>query len=191
MQTKMYKTSDEKIILSAYVEKPRQQISFTGAGRTKQSFKAECDINNIMARFLKTGVLEFTQKNQPRYGDVTGLEYQSAINLVAGAKSMFNQLPAQLRDRFENEPAKFYDFVQNPRNREECEEMGLLAPKAVPDKEPLPPSHREDGRATHEPLRAPDGTYREHTRAETRAEAKAEREARGKASEASDAPKTN
>lgn len=158
-------TSDETIIKSAYSLKDRVQISFKGAGRTKQSFKDECDINNIVQRFLKTGVMEFTQKNQPRYGDVTGFDYSEAMQLVAAAKSMFNGMPAQLRDRFENEPAKFLDFVQDDRNHAECVEMGLLAPKPVAETTATLP-HGE-----HLPKRSDDGRYREHTRKELRAEA--------------------
>lgn len=118
-------------ILSAYSEKQRVQIHFQGQGRTKQSFKDECDINNIMDRFLKTGILEFTQQNQPRYGDSTGLEYQDAMLIVANAKSLFNSLPPQLRDRFENDPALFLDFVNDDKNRAEALEMGLLKPEAA------------------------------------------------------------
>lgn len=128
-----------KIILSAYAPKIKLVTTFSTPGRTKQSFKAECDINNIMARFLKSGVLEFTQKNEPRYGDVTGIEYNDAMITVASAKTLFNELPAALRARFENEPARFLDFVNDDRNLEEAREMGLLKPKAQPAaEEPVP-----------------------------------------------------
>lgn len=166
--------SDETIIYSSYSPSPQIKVGFSTKGRTKQSFKAECDINQILARFLKTGVLDFVQKNKPRYGDVTGLDYQSAVLKVAGAKTMFNELPSQLRARFDNDPGTFLSFIEDERNLDEAVELGLLkrreAPQANAKAEPLPPSHREDGSATHEPLRARDGTFREHTRAEKRAE---------------------
>lgn len=156
-------------------------------GRTKQSFKDEMDINHIVKRFLKTGVLEFTRKNEPRYGDTTGIEFQAAMQTVAEAKSMFNDLPSELRARFENEPAQFLDFIQDENNYDEARKLGLLNPEAVAARataaaaaaarEALPPSHRDDGSATHAPLRSPDGQFREHTRAEKRAEAKAQKEA--------------
>lgn len=169
-------------IRSAYSPKRSIQLICPTKGRTKQSFKAECDINTIVNRFLKTGVMDFAQKNEPRYGDTTGIEFQSAMNTVAAANSLFNELPAALRARFENEPAQFLDFVQDDKNAAEARELGLLKPPVeAPTPQKLPTSHREDGSATHEPLRAADGTYREHTRAEKRAEAKSERDARGKA----------
>lgn len=128
-------SSEPRKIRSAYEPKPQVQLDCPEKpyGRTKQSFKAECDINTIIARFLKTGILDFTSKNQPRYGDTTGMEYTAACQTVAAAKSLFNELPAALRARFENEPAKFLDFVQDKRNADEARALGLLKePVAAP-----------------------------------------------------------
>lgn len=130
---------------SAYSPKIRVRISSTLPSRTKQSFKAECDINTIISRFLKTGILDFAQKNEPRYGDCTGIEYQNAMQTVAEAKSLFNDLPAALRARFANEPANFLDFVQDEKNREEAQALGLLkepvaASEALPATPPAPPA---------------------------------------------------
>lgn len=121
------------IFCTAYRKRPsRVRKTFTGNGRTKQAHKAECDINNIMARFQRTGVLDFQHKNEPRYGDVTGIDFQSCQLVVARANSMFADLPARLRDRFENDPAKFLSFVQNERNRPEAEQLGLLKAQETP-----------------------------------------------------------
>lgn len=125
--------------LTAYGPKERVQVHNTKPSRTKQQFKAECDINTIIARFLKTGTNDFVNKYEPRYGDVTGIEYQSAMQTVAAAKSLFNAMPAHLRARFENEPAKFLAFVQDEKNREEARELGLLKPKAAPVEAPATP----------------------------------------------------
>lgn len=101
-----------------------------GFGRTKQSFASEVNINNIMARYIKTGTLEFARKNEPRYGDVTGADFQTAMNTIATANSMFEEMPAKVRARFENDPGKFLDFIQDPANQEEAGELGLTVPKA-------------------------------------------------------------
>lgn len=172
-------TSIKKIIRSTFSNKLPVQLTCTTKGRTKQSFKAECDINTIISRFLRTGVLDFAQKNQPRYGDCTGVDYQAALNTVAAAKSLFQELPAALRSRFENEPAKFLEFVQDERNYEEARALGLMKPVAkLPEPgAALPPA--PDAHASHEPLRAPDGTFREQTRAEKRAEKRESQAAEG------------
>lgn len=167
--------------ITAYGPKRKVAISFEpGFGRTKQSFKDECDVNNIMARYIRTGVLEFRQRHEPRYGDCTGADFQFYMNEIAKANSMFADMPAQLRARFENDPAKFLDFVQNPKNLDEARELGLCKPvvaQAAAGAVGAGVSHREDGSASHEPLRARDGTFREHSRQEKRDEARGKKDA--------------
>lgn len=126
-------------IRTAYGPKKRVSLSFPpGSGRTKQSFKDECDINQILARFKRTRTFDFVNTMQPRYGDCTGLEFRQAMETVAGAKSMFHAMPAHLRARFNNDPAEFLDFVNDERNRDEARELGLLRPEEVsaPAQEP-------------------------------------------------------
>lgn len=117
--------------LSAYSPKRKVQILFAPVGRTKQQFKDECDINNIMARYQQTGLIEFVQKHQPRYQDCTGADYQSAMQTIANANSMFQAMPSELRSEFNNSPAEFVDFCSNPENRPRLKEMGLLAPETT------------------------------------------------------------
>jgi len=140
---------------SAYSPKKRVQLTCTTKGRTKQAFKAECDINTIISRFLKTGIMDFTAQHQARYGDCTAADYQAAMFKVAGAKSLFAALPAALRNRFENEPAKFLDFVQDEDNREEAMALGLLKP--VEPSEP-PPGSPPAAPAAKAPEAAPKAT---------------------------------
>lgn len=118
--------------VTAYGPKQKVTLTCTTPGRTKQQFKAECDINNIVSRFLKTGVMDFVNKHQPQYGDVTGLDFRGALDIVARAEEMFRAMPARQRARFENEPAQFLDFIQNPANAEEARALGLLKPVAPP-----------------------------------------------------------
>lgn len=127
--------------ITAYGKKQRVQLDRIQPSRTKQAFKEECDINTIISRFLKTGVMNFANKNEPRYADVTGIEFQDAMQKVAAAQSLFNELPAALRNRFENEPAKFLTFVQDEKNREEAVALGLLKPagaSTAPEATPTP-----------------------------------------------------
>ena len=39
--------------------------------RTKQSFKRQCDINDLVARHLHTGLADHLNTRQPLYGDDT------------------------------------------------------------------------------------------------------------------------
>lgn len=123
---------------TAYGPKVVVQPILEGTDRTKQSFKAECDINNIMAKYQRTGVLDFAAKREPQYGDCTGVEFQAGMEMIARARGMFEELPSSVRARFENDPVEFLNFVQNPENRAEAKELGLLKPDAL-EATPLPP----------------------------------------------------
>jgi len=95
---------------------------------TKQSFKDECDINVLMSRYEKTGQIPNLNERAAQYLDCTGQEFNEHMNFIAGAKSLFNELPARVRSRFDNDPALFLDFCSAEKNRPEMAEMGLLKP---------------------------------------------------------------
>lgn len=102
--------------------------------RTKQEFKDECDINTIMARYQATGVLDHLREDvQAQYEDVTGYDYQTAMQTVAAANSMFSALPAHVRERFENDPAKLLTFVHDKANAEESIKLGFLNAENLPE----------------------------------------------------------
>lgn len=113
----------------------RIALEFPEQGRTKQSFKDECDVNKIVARFQATGELPNVNNMPPQYLDVTAMDFQEHQNFIAGANSMFHDLPAKIRDRFQNSPAEFFEFCSQEKNRPELAEMGLLRadlPPVVP-----------------------------------------------------------
>lgn len=120
-----------------------------GKGRTKQSMKDECDINGIISRYAKTGLLTPVNEKPAMFVDVSEVgDYRSAMDNVRAVQSIFMQLPAGTRANFDNDPAIFLDYAANPGNEEEMIEMGLLprpeqvevekAPIAVPMKTPPP-----------------------------------------------------
>lgn len=125
-------TNTNKQIRSAYSPQQKHQLHFTGPGRTKQSFRDECDINTIMARYQATGELPNLNQLAPQYLDATGYDYQEHQNFIAGANSMFHELPSGIRARFSNNPAEFLDFCSQEKNRPELAEMGLLRPIEEP-----------------------------------------------------------
>lgn len=93
---------------------------------TKQEFRDDCDINLLMARYEKTGVIDHINRSVPQYGDFASVpEYHEAIEIVRRAESDFASLPATVRDRFENDPAQYLAFVNDPENLEESYELGL------------------------------------------------------------------
>lgn len=99
---------------------------------TVQSEADDADINTIVRRFGLTGELPKGLR-APVYGDFTGVvDYQSALNAIDEADSVFLQLPAEVRSRFDNDAAKFVDFCSNDANRSELTKLGLIVPPATP-----------------------------------------------------------
>lgn len=115
-----------------------------GHGRTKQAFKAECDINQILARYDSTGLITHVNRMQAWYGDFTEVnEYQQAMNTVIKAQEMFGELPSRIRAQFDNDPGQFLEFASNPENLPELRKMGLakaLEDQARPRLEPEEPA---------------------------------------------------
>jgi phage internal scaffolding protein len=109
----------------------RSKLVFIRPSRTKQSFRDECDINNILRQFNVTGELPIGSV-QPQYGDFSGItDYQSALNAVMAAQDSFLALPAKLRARFDNDPALFVEFASDEANRDELKALGLLREEAA------------------------------------------------------------
>ena len=114
---------------------PRVYCKITEPSMTKQSFKDECNINKIMAKFQKLGAITHYAKHAPTYGDATHTELHDALNIVAEANTMFEELPSLLRKKFDNDPEKFLEFVNNDKNLEEMRELGLAEPSTLAEKE--------------------------------------------------------
>ncbi|WNK13718.1 MAG: internal scaffolding protein [Microvirus sp.] len=105
---------------------------------TKQEFKNESDINIIMAQYQYTGELPNLNTNPANYMDCTGLDYMEHMNQIVEANNLFAALPSSIRNRFQNNPAAFLDFVHDPENKPEMQKMGLLdpiSPIVIPPKE--------------------------------------------------------
>lgn len=94
--------------------------------RTKQSERDDSDINNIVRRFGLTGQLP-TSVRQPTYGDFIGPDdYQQALHIIMDADSLFMDLPSEIRKRFNNDPAEYLAFIEDPANIDEAIELGLV-----------------------------------------------------------------
>ncbi len=99
-------------------------------GRTKQSFKDETDINKILSRAQKTGTISHLTKYEARYGDFSGFDFFEAnVKMAAGAE-IFAALPSEIRNEFQNTPGKFFNYVNDPANKDRLGELlpALAAP---------------------------------------------------------------
>lgn len=101
-----------------------------------QSARDESDINTIVRRFGLTGELP-SDVSMPQSGDFVGIgDFHSAMNLVRQAQDEFLRVPADIRARFNNDPARFMAFVEDGSNVDEARKLGLLR-EPVPVPEPL------------------------------------------------------
>lgn len=126
--------------------RPAMRVTLdTGPGLTEQAHKKETDMNYILRDYARTGFIKHAKNFQGRYDDVAVQDFQEAMFIVNQAQSMFAELPGHLRKRFQNDPAEFLEFVQNPENGDEMLRLGILkgndgvdvtgAPVAAPTKE--------------------------------------------------------
>lgn len=119
-----------------YEKQPRVKSQFTGPTRTKQAFKKECDINQIMSRFHQTGLVSHVAHHQGDYSDLSDAPtYYDAMLKITAADQSFNSLPSDMRKYFNNSPHEFLTFVSDPNNNAAMVEMGL-----IPDNAPSPPT---------------------------------------------------
>lgn len=92
----------------------------------QQHMKDECDINVIVERFGVTGQLPQAPLS-PQYGDYSGVtDYHSALNAINATMDDFMALPAKLRVRFDHDPVKLLEFIENEANRSEAISLGLI-----------------------------------------------------------------
>ncbi len=85
-------------------------------GRTKQAFKDETDVNKLLRKAQKVGSISHLQKFEGHYGDYAAFDFQDAQNKIAGAESIFSELPSEVRREFQESPAKFFEFVNDSAN---------------------------------------------------------------------------
>lgn len=112
-------------------ERKRQQIQFENHDeapfRAKQSFKDQCDINRILDRAKRTGVVSHLQRHQGTFGDFRNFDFEDAQFKLAHANSIFYDLGAEVRKEFGNSPAKFFKFASDPANAEKLAQIPELA----------------------------------------------------------------
>ena len=78
---------------------------------TQRCFKDECDINILLAKFAVTGQLPENVR-VPQYVDFEeAFDFQSSMNVIRAAEEAFNAMPAEVRDRFQNDPGRFLEFT--------------------------------------------------------------------------------
>lgn len=102
---------------------------------TKQSFREEADINVIMKRAERTGVIgdPLAVYDKGVYGDFSdGADFLTIQNRVLAMNEYFMTLPGEVRAKFNHDPAVMIDFVSNPANLAESVKLGLVSKDKIP-----------------------------------------------------------
>lgn len=99
--------------------------------KTMQSFKGDCDINALVKRFGITDVIPVARQIA-EFGefDLTA-DMHTLMNQVRRGESAFQELPAEWREKFGNDPVDFLDALHNPERHAELVSAGIVkAPEA-------------------------------------------------------------
>lgn len=116
---------------------------FTEPTKTKRYMSADCDINTIMAK-AQRGFAVPGGRKPAIFGDFTSVPddaaqaFTRAVELVQSAEQSFSELPANVRDRFNNNPAEMLTFLADVNNRAEAVRLGLIE-----DQKPVSPPPAE------------------------------------------------
>lgn len=114
--------------VTAYGPKTPSRTTITDQSMTKQSMKKESDINFIVAKYRKTGLIDHLAVHQGDYGEFEAIDFHEAMLAVRDAEEMFLTVPSDIRKEFANDPGLFLNFVTDPANLDKMREMGLAPP---------------------------------------------------------------
>lgn len=102
---------------------------------TQQHFKDDADINKIIARYNRTGVLvdpSVPRSGEALFGDFSQVkDFAEAQNFICLAKEAFMELDSSIRRRFNNDPSELIAFLNDPSNIEEGRKLGIYAPAEI------------------------------------------------------------
>ena len=122
---------------SAYKPAPPVDVNINpDENMTEEQHALDCDINNIIERYSRTGILGdpyAMPTNAPEYGNFIipdGFDYRAAMTQIVTAQQEFYALPSTLRERFHNDPGLLLDFLGKEENRDEAIRLGLISGRA-------------------------------------------------------------
>lgn len=108
---------------------PRVITKFDGKKITDQSKLKASDINVIVKRAEKTGVMP-PNVRQGVYGDFTNIpSLEESFDIQRKAINSFMELPSQLRKLMDNDPTKLVNFINNPENEDLLLKYGIIEKK--------------------------------------------------------------
>ena len=107
---------------------------------TQQHHKDEVNINNIVAKYRRTGDNELLREARGYFADVSKLpkDYHSALEQLKEAQEQFDRLPSNVRKEFDHDPGQLLAALKTPAQKDRLIALGILE-KPKP-KTPIPPA---------------------------------------------------
>lgn len=102
---------------------------FDDPSLTNQQFTADVNLNVMMKRMGVTdGAIPPGLFDPALFGDFTEApsDLTDAFARIRAAEDLFQQLPAEIRSKFQHNPAAMLTYLNDPANHAEAIELGLL-----------------------------------------------------------------
>lgn len=137
--------------------KPRRDKEGKLIYRTEQAHRDAVNVNNIIKKYARTGTIEHIKYVEPSYIDTTGADFKTSLDKVIKIQQKFEEIPANIRKRFDHDPEKFLNFFNDEKNKEEAVKIGLTRSdwKIEPEPSPLPDKTAGKTAPTPEPAKQP------------------------------------
>lgn len=128
----------------------RQTHPKCGKSVTEQHHAKTCNINYIVGKYQKTGLVDHINKHEGSYGDVSNADFETAMSLVTEQTTVFNELPSSVRKHYKNDVQTYLEALGteegqnehrallNPVVEQETAPEEPQEPEKVPEPEPEP-----------------------------------------------------
>lgn len=111
-------------------------IKLNTDNKVQQQFKDECNVGNIVERFVRTGVPPRIGR-KPMFLDLTQVgDFTEMLNHVTAVNQEFMMLPAKTRSEFKNDPAELLKFLDTLGDKESVKRAlshGLISQEQAQD----------------------------------------------------------
>lgn len=105
---------------------------------TKVNLAEALDINNIIKKYNKTGVMQNSHDFEGMYGQFDSFDLKEAMQKVIDAETLFLQVPSEIRNNFGNDAGAFIDYATDSENKDQMIKWGLANATPPPPDSPTP-----------------------------------------------------
>lgn len=91
-------------------------------GKTIQEQAAATDINYILERYNRTGLISHVNKHEAQYGEFKEFDFQRNQNMIAQLTQTFEELPANVRRDFDDKVENFAEYIASQENIEDMKD---------------------------------------------------------------------